>query len=139
MASWLSTTTPLQPCARDRVGRSGKPYPSLRPAGWKLIQEQALRAPGGEQRLQSSVVTERSLPVRQDPHHYTASFAPIVGDDEKPCGVLIDIQDLTDDRKLSERLLMENRRLQAMFEHTPVIVAYFIGQEACPRAKHCPN
>ncbi|MEO1968411.1 MAG: ATP-binding protein [Sphingomonadaceae bacterium] len=40
------------------------------------------------------------------------------------CGVLIDIHDNTDGHQLSERLLIENQKLQSIFQEAPFMMAY---------------
>ena len=103
----------------------GENYAALRPEVWRILKPYVSRALSGEERVEADLRIFGDTADEGSRRHFCRCyFAPVVNEGGAVCGVLIDIQDSTDDRQLSERLLVENRRMQNLFREAPVMIAY---------------
>ncbi|MBO9519364.1 MAG: PAS domain-containing protein [Porphyrobacter sp.] len=111
------------------MNRNGETFATLLPDVWAQIRESLVQSFHGAERLSAQAFLNREVDGRVAPLHYTAYFTPLYGQAANAGGVLIDIQETTEDRPLSQRLLFEKQQMQQLFGELPVFMAYCRGEE----------
>ncbi|KRA83993.1 ATP-binding protein [Altererythrobacter sp. Root672] len=111
------------------MNRNGETFATLLPDVWTQIRESLVQSLQGTERLSAQVSLVREVQGQAVPLHYNAFFTPLYGRAASAGGVLIDIQETTEDRPLSQRLLFEKRQMQQLFGELPVLMAYGRGEE----------
>jgi two-component system sensor kinase FixL len=103
----------------------GSRFPAHRADIWKAVQQYVFKALGGEEKIEADLAIFGPISGElRAPHYCRSYFTPVVDRTGVVRGVMIDFHDCTDDRQLSERLLLENRRMQDLFREAPVMLAY---------------
>jgi two-component system sensor kinase FixL len=114
---------------RDDCVGIGSAYPDFRPGLWPRVRESVEAALRGE----GSVIQEFRIEAGQSGAPTSGVFhlfySPVLDEDGRTSGVLVDIYDMTDRKAIEENLLDEISLLNALFSTTPVLIAYASAAE----------